>query len=140
MMFQAILIPVFVQVALTLGLVLWGGWLRTGDLRSGAVKPDKIALREPGWPARTTQVGCAFSNQLEVPVLFYVLVAFLMIMRHADVIFVVLAWLFVATRIVHVAIHVTSNAVKRRGPAFGIGVMVLLIMWVIFAVEILTGT
>ena len=140
MMFQAILIPVFVQVALTFGLVLWGGWLRTGDLRSGAVKPDKIALREPGWPARTTQVGCAFSNQLEVPVLFYVLVAFLMIMRHADVIFVVLAWLFVATRIVHAAIHVTSNTVMRRGPVFGIGVIVLLIMWVIFAVEILTGT
>ncbi|HEY4747111.1 MAG TPA: MAPEG family protein, partial [Steroidobacteraceae bacterium] len=76
----------------------------------------------------------------EVPVLFYVLVAFLMIMRHADVIFVALAWLFVATRIVHAAIHVTSNTVMRRGPVFGIGVIVLLIMWVIFAVEILTGT
>jgi hypothetical protein len=140
MMFQAILIPVFVQVALTFGLVLWGGWLRTGDLRSGAVKPDKIALREPGWPARTTQVGCAFSNQLEVPVLFYVLVAFLMIMRHADVIFVALAWLFVAARIVHAAIHVTSNVVTRRGQAYAVSVLILFVMWVIFAVEILTGT
>ena len=140
MMFQAILIPVFVQVALTFGLLFWMGALRGGDVRRGAVKLDKVGLREPGWPTRTTQVAYAFSNQFEVPVLFYVLVAFLMIMRHADVIFVVLAWLFVATRIVHAAIHVTSNAVKRRGPAFGIGVIVLLIMWVIFAVEILTGT
>ena len=140
MMFQAILIPVFVQVALTLGLVLWGGWLRTGDLRSGAVKPDKIALREPGWPARTTQVAYAFSNQFEVPVLFYVLVAFLMIMRHADVIFVALAWLFVAARIVHAAIHVTSNVVMRRGQAYAVSVLILFVMWVIFAVEILTGT
>src|SRR5882757_9568019 len=140
MMFQAILIPVFVQVTLTFGLLFWMGALRGGDVRRGAVKLDKVGLREPGWPTRTTQVAYAFSNQFEVPVLFYVLVAFLMIMRHADVIFVALAWLFVATRIVHAAIHVTSNTVKRRGPVFGIGVMVLLIMWVIFAVEILTGT
>ena len=140
MMFQAILIPVFVQVALTFGLLFWMAGLRAHDFRSGAVELDKVGLREPGWPTRTTQVAYAFSNQFEVPVLFYVLVAFLMIMRHADVIFVALAWLFVATRIVHAAIHVTSNTVKRRGPAFGIGVIVLLIMWVIFAVEILTGT
>jgi hypothetical protein len=140
MMYQAILIPVFVEVFLTFGLLLWAGGLRVGNLRSGAVAPDKIALREPGWPARTTQVACAFSNQLEVPVLFYVLVAFLMIMRHADVVFVVLAWLFVVMRLVHTAIHVTDNNVMRRGPVFGIGVLVLLIMWVIFAVEILTGT
>jgi len=90
MMFQAILIPVFVQVALTFGLLFWMGALRGGDVRRGAVNLDKVGLREPGWPTRTTQVAYAFSNQFEVPVLFYVLVAFLMIMRHADVIFVAL--------------------------------------------------
>jgi len=140
MMFQAILIPVFVQVALTFGLLFWMGALRGGDVRRGAVKLDKVGLREPGWPTRTTQVAYAFSNQFEVPVLFYVLVAFLMIMRHADVIFVALAWLFVAARIVHAAIHVTSNVVMRRGQAYAVSVLILFVMWVIFAVEILTGT
>jgi len=140
MMFQAILIPVFVQVALTFGLLYWMGALRGGDVRRGAVKLDKVGLREPGWPTRTTQVAYAFSNQFEVPVLFYVLVAFLMIMRHADVIFVALAWLFVAARIVHAAIHITSNVVMRLGQAYAVSVLILFVMWVIFAVEILTGT
>jgi hypothetical protein len=30
--------------------------------------------------------------------------------------------------------------VRQRGLAFGIGALILFIMWVIFAVEILTGT
>jgi hypothetical protein len=140
MMFQAILIPVFVQVFLTFGLLIWMAALRGRDVHGGAVNLDKVALREPGWPARTTQVAHAFSNQFEIPMLFFVLVAFLMIMRHADVIFVVLAWLFVATRLIHAAIYVTSNKVAQRGQAFGVGAVVLLIMWVLFAVEILTGT
>jgi len=140
MMYQAILIPVFVEVFLTFGLLFWMAGLRAGDFRSGAVDLNKVALREPGWPARTTQVAYAFSNQFEVPVLFYVLVAFLMIMRNADVVFVALAWLFVAARIVHAAIHVTSNVVMRRGQVYAVSVLVLFVMWVIFAVEILTGT
>jgi hypothetical protein len=140
MMYQAILIPVFVQVALTFGLLIWMGALRGGDVRGGKVDLNKVGLREPLWPARTTQVAHAFSNQFEVPMLFFVLVAFLMIMRHADVIFVVLAWLFVFTRLIHAAIFVTSNKVAQRGQAFGVGAVVLLIMWGLFAVEILTGT
>jgi hypothetical protein len=140
MMFQAILIPVFVQVFLTFGLLIWMGVLRGGDVRGGKVDLKKVGLREPLWPARTTQVAYAFSNQFEVPMLFFVLVAFLMIMRHADVIFVVLAWLFVFTRLIHAAIFVTSNKVAHRGQAFGVGAVVLIVMWGLFAVEILTGT
>jgi hypothetical protein len=137
MMTQAILIPLFVQVALTFGLVFWAGGLRAHGISSGAVDPGKIALREPNWPARTLQVTHAYTNQLELPVLFYVLVTLLLITRHADLLFVVLAWLFVLLRIVHAGIHVTSNVPMRRGQLFGAGALVLFVMWVIFAVEIL---
>jgi hypothetical protein len=53
--------------------------------------------------------------------------------------FVVLAWIFVLLRIAHVAIHVTHNRVLRRGLTFGLGGIVLLIMWLIFMVRILAG-
>jgi len=53
--------------------------------------------------------------------------------------FVVLAWIFVASRLVHAYIHVTDNKVNRRGPAFGLGALVLTIMWVIFIIRILLG-
>jgi hypothetical protein len=140
MMVVAILIPLFVQVALTFALLFWGAALRTRNLRTGAVDPSRIALREPLWPARTAQVAYSFSNQLELPVLFYVLVLLLIVLHHADLIFVVLAWLFVLARLVHAGVHVTRNDVSLRGPLFGIGAVILLIMWVIFVVEILTRT
>ena len=95
MSIQAILLPLFVEVALTLGLMLWMFMARRGDLRSGAVHPSKIALREPNWTTRTQQISYSFSNQFELPVLFYVLTILEIITRHADLVFVVLAWIFV---------------------------------------------
>jgi hypothetical protein len=140
MMITAILIPLFVQVALTFALLFWAAGRRTRDIRTGAVDPRRIALREPAWPAATAKVAYSFSNQLELPVLFYVLVLLLIDLRHADLIFVVLAWLFVLARLAHAGIHVTRNVVAWRGPVFGIGAVILGIIWVIFAVEILTRT
>src|SRR6195256_3077943 len=118
MMFQAILIPVFVQVALTFGLLFWMAGLRAHDFRSGAVELDKVGLREPGWPTRTTQVAYAFSNQFEVPVLFYVLVAFMMHTRHPEVFFVALAWFVGAAPSPRAAVHATNSVVLRRDKAY----------------------
>ena len=50
---------------------------------------------EPGWPARNRQIHNAFLNQLETPVLFYVLTILAWMTRHADYLFVVLAWIYV---------------------------------------------
>ena len=133
----AILLPLFVQVLLTFALLLWLAVLRTGALRSGAVRPGDIALRERAWPARAEQIANAFSNQLELPLLFYVLVILALITRKADLLFVVLSWMFVATRLFHAFIHTGSNVVPVRGAAFGVGLVILLVMWIIFAVRIL---
>jgi hypothetical protein len=61
------------------------------------------------------------------------------ITRHADLLFVVMAWIFVALRLVHAYIHITDNDVGRRGPIFGVGALVLAAMWLIFIVRILLG-
>ena len=94
---------------------------------------------EPNWPKRETQIANAYHNQLELPVLFYVLTILAIVTRHADLPFVVLAWIFVASRLVHAYIHVTNNDVNRRGPSFGLGALVLTIMWLIFMICILLG-
>jgi len=134
-----ILSPLFVEVALTFGLYFWMAYHRTTLIRSGEVHPRDIALREPGWPNRATQISNAAQNQLELPVLFYVLTILAIVSRHADLLFVVLAWIFVLFRLLHAYIHVTSNRISRRGPLFGVSLLVLFIMWVIFAVRILAG-
>ncbi len=87
--------------------------------------------------ATLRQVSNAFANQFEVPVLFYVLTALALFTRKADLVFVILAWVFVLSRYVHAFVHVTSNNLKLRFPAFVVGVVVLLIMWVLFAFAIL---
>ena len=137
MSIQAILMPMFAQVALTFVLLFWMGFLRTRALRSGAVKPEQIALREPHWPLRVLQIGNAFHNQLELPVLFYVVTLLALMTETLDVILYVLSWMFVLSRFVHAYIHVTSNRLDRRGGVFGIGAIALLLMWVIVVARIL---
>jgi hypothetical protein len=134
-----ILAPLFAQVLLTLGLLLWLGAKRRRDFEAGSVKPADIALREPNWPGHTQQVAYAFSNQFELPVLFYVLTILAMMTRHADLLFVVLAWIFVLCRFIHAFEHTTSNVVIRRGGWYAVGAVVLIAMWVIFIVRIMLG-
>ena len=137
MTIQAVLLPLFVQVALTFVLLFWTAHLRLGAVRRGEVHPRDVALRQPNWGPRETQVANAYHNQLELPVLFYVLTILAWITRQADLLFVLMAWVFVALRVIHAAIHVTSNDLSRRFGAFASSVIVLAIMWTIFMVRIL---
>ncbi len=140
MTLQAILLPLFVEVILTFVLLFWMAPLRTRDFSSGAVRPEDVALREPNWPKRTTQVANSFSNQFELPVLFYMLTILAYVTHQAGVLFVVLAWVFVIFRLLHSYVHVTSNIVRLRGSLFAVSAVVLAIMWVIYIIEVLTGT
>ncbi|MGN6411915.1 MAG: MAPEG family protein [Nitrobacter sp.] len=134
---QMVLLPVFVLIGLAFALLLGMAAARTRSLRSGETRFEDIALREPNWSARATQIANCFSNQFEVPVLFYVLIALALPLRHADLVIVVLSWVFVLTRFVHAGIFVTSNNVPQRGMAWFAGVVVLMAMWIYFALRIL---
>jgi hypothetical protein len=135
---QAILLPLFVEVILTFVLLFCLAPMRTRDFGSGAVRPQDVALREPNWPKRTMQFAFSFSNQFELPVLFYVLTILEYITHLAGIVFVVLAWIFVIFRILHAYVHVTSNVVRLRGALFAISAVVLAIMWIIYIVQVLT--
>ena len=134
-----VLLPLFVQVVLTFALYFWMAYHRVTSIRSGVVHPRDVALRQPNWPPRVLQIANAAHNQLELPLLFYVLTILSIMTRHADILFVVLSWVFVLSRLGHAYVHVTSNRVPRRGAIFGIGLLVLMIMWLIFIVRILLG-
>jgi hypothetical protein len=135
----SLLLPLFIQVGLTFVLMAWMWRLRIDALKGREVTFRDIALRQPAWPARATQVGNAFHNQLELPFLFYVLVALILITRTNDVIFVVLAWGFVIARLLHAFIHTGSNVVPRRFYAMAASAIILFVMWVIFALRILSS-
>ena len=137
----AILYPVFVQVLLVLvvGLsmaVARGRAVKTIDRQRG--NPD-LAMGRFDWPDDAAKRAANFRNQFEVPVLFYAVVAFALITKGADTLMIALAWLFVITRIVHAAIHIGPNKVRWRSPAFVLGFVIVIIMWVKLAIHIATA-
>jgi hypothetical protein len=134
-----VLLPVFVLVGLTFVLLAWMATARRNALVSRETRVRDIVLGQQNWPVRTTQIGNCFKNQFELPLLFYILIATALPLRHADLVIVLLSWVFVATRLVHAGIFVTSNDLSRRSLAWFAGALVLLVMWIYFALRILLG-
>jgi hypothetical protein len=134
-----ILAPLFVLVLLTIVLGFWIPFKSVPLLRRGEVRAHDVDLRQPNWPRPVQQINNSYTNQFEQPVLFYVLTILAIISKHADLLFVIMAWLYVLARLAHSYVHVTNNDVNVRGPVFGIGSLVLAIMWLIFIVRIMLG-
>jgi hypothetical protein len=140
MSLQAVLLPLFVEVILTFALLFWMAPLRAHAFSSGAVRPQDIALREQKWPQQAAKVANAFSNQFELPVLFYVLTILAYVTHHAGIVFLVLAWVFVVFRLLHAYVHVTSNIVRLRGSLYIVSALTLAVNWAVYMIAVLTGT
>jgi hypothetical protein len=133
----SVLLPVFVMIGLTFALLLGMVGARRSALVSRETRIKDIALGQPNWPVRATQIGNCYRNQFELPVLFYALIAIALPIRHADLVIVILSWVFVVMRLIHAGIFVSSNDLGRRSTAWIVGALVLLVMWVYFALKIL---
>ena len=94
-----VLLPVFVQVFLTFAVLLWMARARVNAVKTKQVRMADIALGQRAWPAKAQQISNSYHSQLQVPVLFYVLVVLAIITRSADLLFVVLSWVFVLSRL-----------------------------------------
>ena len=158
MSIQAILLPVFAEVLLVFLLAVLMGRRRFAAVNAKAVRREDVVLGQKNWPPKAQAAANAYGNQFELPVLFFALVplaimtrgpgwrwTFLalvplaIITRKADLLFVVLSWIFVASRYVHAGIYVTSNFLPARLGAFLFGVLILLVMWAVFAFRILAA-
>ncbi|UQD76500.1 MAPEG family protein [Bradyrhizobium japonicum] len=121
MSIQMVLLPVFVQVGLTFALLIGMALARRRSPVSGETKSRDIA---PG-------------DQFELPVLFYALIALALPLRHADLFIVLMSWVFVVTRFAHAGVFVSSNDLGRRSTIWLAGALVLLAMWIYFALKML---
>lgn len=136
----SIFYPVFVQALLALVV---GGLMAVARARAITSmdrqrgNPD-LALGRVVWPEDAAKRAASYANQFELPVLFYAVTAFALIAKGADLIMIVLAWAFVLTRLVHAAIHIGPNKVRWRSPAFGLGFLIVLLMWVRLLLHVVT--
>jgi len=101
---QMVLLPVFVQVALTFALLIGMVMARRKTLVAGETKIRDIALGEPNWPKGATQIANCCRNQFELPVLFYVLIALALPLRRADLFIVLMSWVFVLAMWIYFAL------------------------------------
>jgi hypothetical protein len=136
-----ILYPVFVQALLTFlvyGLLAVARARAIRRLEHGRGNPD-LALGRTMWPEDAQKRAANQRNQFELPVLFYAVVAFALITKAVDIPMLALAWLFVLSRLVHTAIHIGPNKVRWRTPAFALGFLVLLGMWLKLFMHVASG-
>ncbi len=136
-----IMYPVFVQVLLTITVYAMLAVARARAVRSmnrQRGNPD-LAMGRAVWPDDAVKRSNNQRNQFELPVLFYAVVAFALILKGADTLMIVLAWLFVLTRLVHAAIHIGPNKVRWRSPAFALGLLIVLVMWVKLLLHVATA-
>jgi hypothetical protein len=130
-----LLYPVFAQVALTIILAVVTGSLRYQVVSSGAVKLRDIVLGQRAWPKSVQKWSNALNNQWETPTLFYAAIGFAMLVGAQSPILLPAAWVYVASRVVHVAIYTTSNYLPARFGTFIVGVIALVTFWIAFGIE-----
>ncbi len=127
----AIFYPVFVQVLLTMVVYVLLMAARARAIAAASRKQGSrdIAMGRFAWPDDAQKRAHNQRNQFELPVLFYAATAFALILGAVDPTMLALAWAFVASRVVHAAIHIGPNRIRWRGPAFVLGFLIVTAMW-----------
>jgi hypothetical protein len=136
---MALVYPVLAQVLLTLLLGFRLGMLRVRAVRSRRVHLRDVALSGDAYPEDARKLANSVRNQFETPVIFYVLCGVATFVGAAGIAMALLAWAYVATRVVHAGIHITHNRVQHRFIPFAIGLFVLTLMWIVLAFHLATA-
>ena len=113
----AIFGPVFATVFLT--FLVWSYMYirRISFIRKNSISPRDLAV--PGALAQLSPPEVAnpsdnLKNLFEIPVVFYALALYLFVTNQVDATHVTAAWVFVAFRAFHSAVHCTANIVMLR--------------------------
>ncbi|RUM16683.1 hypothetical protein EFD56_22705 [Rhizobium phaseoli] len=129
--------PLLAHVALVYGLYALLGARRAKMVRAGNAKSNYRENRSE--PAESLAVKNCLANQFELPVLFYACCILLYVTAADNIVAVGLAWLFVALRYAHAAVHVSSNDLRYRSPLFAAGYLTLAGMWLWLAAWMVMG-
>ena len=113
----AIFGPFFATMFLTLVV-----WVYMYARRISFITSNKISSKNLAAPGALAQLSPPavsnpsdnLKNLFEIPVIFYALVLYLFATKQVDAVYVGAAWVFVAFRVLHSAVHCTFNLVILR--------------------------
>ena len=123
---SSLYLPVLAQVTLTVLVFITLAVVKAKAAKRGEIDRVKTALHDDAWPESVMKVNNNIRNQFQTPVLFYVLCFMLVQLNAVGPVVLGLAWAFVATRVLHAWIHITSNFVPRRRAVFMLGCLILI--------------
>ncbi len=138
---NAIFAPFLVLMGLTLLVWLFMFAKRIPFLNSVDIEPDELTpakLAEIS-PPSVTNPSDNLKNLFEMPVLFYALALYLYVVGQVDNVHLIAAWLFVAFRAAHSAVHCTVNAVMVRFAFYALSSLALWFMLGRAAFEFFAG-
>ena len=123
--------PMAAMILLTVIVLVRMVLLRIAATRRGDIDPYfyKTYQGEEGETRIVAQHNRHFVNLFENPVLFYAACITAMVTAQVTQSMVWMAWAYVATRIIHMFIHLTSNKIYPRMASYGASWVVLLGMW-----------
>lgn len=132
----AIFWPMIAHVVLVAALYALLGVRRGAAVKAGRARISQFRenLNEP---QESLLARNSLANQFELPVLFYAACLSLHVTGGDAILAVALAWVFSLSRYVHAFIHVTSNRIRHRQPAFVVGFVALIGLWAMLAMHLL---
>jgi hypothetical protein len=135
---EAIFGPVCVLALWTGAVLLLTGLRRVSAVRSRRLRQGAFRYGESSEVPDDLKVwNRNLMNLLEMPILFYVVSIGFYVTRQVTPGIVVLGWVYVALRLLHSFIHLTSNRVIVRFGVFAVGNLVLLATWILFMIRVL---
>jgi hypothetical protein len=125
--------PMFAMVLLTFVVLLINFIWRVRAVRSRQVSIKYFRVFDGVEAPEYIKAGARhYANLFELPVLFYVACLVTMLFQQQQsVILLILAWIFVISRVIHAVIHMSYNNVVHRMAAFWGGVLALFGMWIV---------
>lgn len=135
----ALVYPVLAQVFWTFVIYILLGARRYRAVRQRTVRMREIALNIDAWPDDARKVSSNLRNQSESAVLFYILCGVATYVGVTPIGMTILAWIYVASRVVHTLIHVTSNRLPLRALVFASGLTALFVMWIVIVLRLLSA-
>ena len=132
---QLLLLPAFVQFALTVYVLTRMGQGRVRAVRSGQVKRSEIDTKT-AYSETVQKLANNYQSQFELPALFYAVLVFALATELIDYLLIGLAWAFVGARLVHSFVHTGSNRIATRFKVFVAGLVFLVGMWAWFGLRL----
>lgn len=121
--------PLLAQVWLTFVVYVVMGKRKARARRDGDVDLAAAAIDNKAWPTDVVLTSNNLANQLQVPVLFYVLCLTLWALDAVSAPALAVAGLFSLSRYAHAYVHMGKNHVPTRLRLFGIGVLCTVVLF-----------